>query len=167
MLAGWRPACMARAYSNDLRSRVVRFVVGGHSCRETAAIFGVSVASVVKWSQRFRATGSAAAKPMGGRHRPLCLGGRARLAVVAHCRDAGRHLARAAGGASRARHRGELLRGLAFLRARGDQLQKKACAPASRIGRTSPAGAPDGSCIRASLMRLASCSSTRPGRRPT
>ena len=66
---------MARAYSNDLRSRVVRFVAGGHSCRETAAIFGVSVASVVKWSQRFRATGSAAAKPMGGRHRPYALAG--------------------------------------------------------------------------------------------
>jgi transposase len=34
--------------------------------------FGVSVASVVKWSQRFRATGSAAAKPMGGK-RPYAL----------------------------------------------------------------------------------------------
>jgi transposase len=32
----------------------------------------VSVASVVKWSQRFRATGSAAAKPMGGK-RPYAL----------------------------------------------------------------------------------------------
>jgi len=34
--------------------------------------FGVSVSSVVKWSQRFRATGSAAAKPMGGK-RPYAL----------------------------------------------------------------------------------------------
>jgi len=41
-------------------------VAGGRSCRATAALFGVSVASVVKWSQRFRATGSAAAKKMGG-----------------------------------------------------------------------------------------------------
>jgi len=32
-----------------------------------AKTFKVSVASVVKWSQRFRATGSAAAKPMRGR----------------------------------------------------------------------------------------------------
>jgi transposase len=30
-------------------------------------VFGVSVASVVKWSRRLRATGSAAAKPMGRR----------------------------------------------------------------------------------------------------
>lgn len=56
---------MPRAYSNDLRERVAAAVLGGLSCRETARLFGVSVASVVKWSQRFRATGSAAAKPMG------------------------------------------------------------------------------------------------------
>lgn len=56
---------MPRAYSNDLRERVAAAVSGGLSCRETARLFGVSVASVVKWSQRFRATGSAAAKPMG------------------------------------------------------------------------------------------------------
>jgi len=37
-------------------------------------LFGVSVASVVKWSQRFRATGSAAAYRMGG-HRPRSLRG--------------------------------------------------------------------------------------------
>jgi transposase len=37
-----------------------------------AARFKVSVASVVKWSQRFRATGSAAAKRMGG-YRPYAL----------------------------------------------------------------------------------------------
>jgi transposase len=39
-----------------------------------AELYDVSVASVVKWSQRARATGSAAAKPMGGR-RPYLLEG--------------------------------------------------------------------------------------------
>lgn len=58
---------MARAYSDDLRDRVARSVSGGRSCRATARLFGVSVASVVKWSQRFRATGSAAAKRVGRR----------------------------------------------------------------------------------------------------
>jgi transposase len=58
----------------DLRDRVVAAVASGRTCRATAALFGVSVASVVKWSQRWRATGSAAAKPMGGR-RPLRLRG--------------------------------------------------------------------------------------------
>src|SRR5438105_4810026 len=63
---------MARPYSKDLRDRVVGSVASGRTCRATAALFGVSVASVVKWSQRFRATGSAAAKKMGG-WRPLLL----------------------------------------------------------------------------------------------
>jgi transposase len=58
---------MARPYSQDLRDRVVNSVASGRTCRVTAALFGVSVASVVKWSQRWRATGSAAARPMGGR----------------------------------------------------------------------------------------------------
>src|SRR6516162_11764274 len=57
---------MARPYSTDLRDRVVGSVSGGRTCRATAELFGVSVSSVVKWSQRWRATGSAAAKRMGG-----------------------------------------------------------------------------------------------------
>jgi transposase len=63
---------MVRPYSLDLRERVVGAVGSGQSCRAVAETFGVSVASVVKWSQRFRTTGSAAAKPMGGR-RPWIL----------------------------------------------------------------------------------------------
>jgi transposase len=63
---------MARAYSLDLRERVVAAVASGGSCRAVATRFKVSVASVVKWSQRFRATGSAAARPMGG-NRPYVL----------------------------------------------------------------------------------------------
>jgi transposase len=65
---------MSRPYSLDLRERVVARVTAGESCRSVAKRFRVSVASVVKWSQRFRATGSAAAKRMGG-HRPLALAG--------------------------------------------------------------------------------------------
>jgi transposase len=58
---------MPRAYSLDLRERVVAAVAAGASCRKVAEVYRVSVASVVKWSQRFRATGSAAAKRMGGK----------------------------------------------------------------------------------------------------
>jgi len=65
---------MARAYSLDLRERVVGAVAAGQSCRQVASTFGVSVASVVKWSQRFRTAGSAAARPMGG-NRPYALAG--------------------------------------------------------------------------------------------
>lgn len=62
---------MAKPYSGDLRDRVARSVLGGRSSRETARLFGVSVASAVKWSQRLRATGSASAKPMGGHRRRI------------------------------------------------------------------------------------------------
>lgn len=65
---------MVRPYSLDLRERVVAAVCSGKSCRAVAETFGVSVASVVKWSQRFHETGSVAAKPMGGK-RPFALEG--------------------------------------------------------------------------------------------
>lgn len=58
---------MVRPYSDDLRGRVAASVLGGRSVRETARLFGVSVASAVKWSQRLRMTGSAASRPMGRR----------------------------------------------------------------------------------------------------
>ena len=70
---------MARAYSLDLRERVVTTVATGASCRAVAATFKVSVASVVKWSQRFRATGSAAARRMGGTRSYALAGERAWL----------------------------------------------------------------------------------------
>jgi transposase len=57
---------MARAYSDDLRERVAAAVLSGRAVREVAAMFGVSVASAVRWSQRLRQTGSAGARPMGG-----------------------------------------------------------------------------------------------------
>ena len=66
---------MPRPYSQDLRDRVVTSVAGGRSRRATATIFSVSVATVVRWSQRFRTTGSAAALAMGG-HRPHRLASR-------------------------------------------------------------------------------------------
>ena len=63
---------MARPLSNDLRERVVAAVRRGESCRVVAARFGVAVSSVVKWSQRYRATGSVAPGQMGG-HRKAVL----------------------------------------------------------------------------------------------
>jgi putative transposase len=67
---------MARPYSLDLRERVVSKAMAGEPVRAVAKNFGVSISSVVKWSQRFRATGSAAAGKMGGH--------RARVLVGAH-----------------------------------------------------------------------------------
>ena len=63
---------MARPVSIDLRERVVAAVLAGETCRAVAARFGVAVSSVVKWSQRHRATGSVAPGKMGG-HRKRVL----------------------------------------------------------------------------------------------
>ncbi len=63
---------MARPLSNDLRERVVSAVSAGESCRVVAQRFGVAVSSVVKWSQRHRATGSVAPGKIGG-HRKRTL----------------------------------------------------------------------------------------------
>lgn len=68
---------MVKPCSIDLRERVVCAVVSGESCRQVSARFSVSVASVVRWSQRFRSTGSVAAKPMGSGLPRLLLGERA------------------------------------------------------------------------------------------
>ena len=56
---------MVRPLSNDLRKRVVAAVSKGESCRSAALRFGVAVSSVVKWSQRYRATGSVKPDRMG------------------------------------------------------------------------------------------------------
>ena len=62
---------MTRPYSVDLRERVVWRVESGETVRQVAALFGVSVSSVVKWSLRYRASGSAAPAKMGGYRRPI------------------------------------------------------------------------------------------------
>ena len=61
---------MPKAYSLDLGERAVSRVLAGESVRSVAAVLKVSVSSVVKWSQRYRMTGS----PAIGRPRPTLLG---------------------------------------------------------------------------------------------
>src|SRR5436305_7675641 len=52
---------MGRAYSIDLRERVVAAVeTGGLSCHRAAAQFGVGVSTAIRWVQRVRKTGSVA-----------------------------------------------------------------------------------------------------------
>ena len=63
---------MPKAYSGDLRERVIEAVEQeGASRREAAERFGVSASSGVKWLQRWHETGSAEAKPRGGSVSPL------------------------------------------------------------------------------------------------
>jgi transposase len=58
---------MPKAYSRDLRKRVVAFVEEGHSRRGAAAHFKVSVSFVVNLVKAFRTRGSLEPKPSGGR----------------------------------------------------------------------------------------------------
>ena len=57
---------MAQALSMDLRARLLSAVDNGMSCRAAAARFGVAPSTAIRWHARRRATGSFAAKPLGG-----------------------------------------------------------------------------------------------------
>jgi transposase len=57
---------MARALSQDLRSRVIAAVEGGMSRRGAAARFGVGIATAIRWWRDWRTEGRATARPMGG-----------------------------------------------------------------------------------------------------
>lgn len=59
---------MPKAYSLNLRERTVSRVMAGESVRSVAAVLNISVSILVKWLQRYQATGSAA--PGGCRSAP-------------------------------------------------------------------------------------------------
>jgi len=66
---------MVRAYSMDLRERVVGAVLDeGMSARSAAARFGISESSAIKWVKRHRQTGTVAPGQIGG-HKPRLLTG--------------------------------------------------------------------------------------------
>src|SRR5574337_890534 len=62
---------MPRAYSADMRTRVIGRVESGASRREAAEYYEVSASTAVIWVRCFRATGRCAAKPRGGSVSPL------------------------------------------------------------------------------------------------
>lgn len=62
---------MPKAYSGDLRERIIEAVETGASRREAAERFEVSASSAVKWLQRWRESRSAVPKPRGGSISPL------------------------------------------------------------------------------------------------
>jgi transposase len=81
---------MVRPLSNDLRERAEKAVESGESCHAVAARFDVAVSSVVKWRQRYRATGSVAPGKMGGHRKPIRIApARAALRVAMEGEDIG------------------------------------------------------------------------------
>ena len=157
---------MARAYSLDLRERVVAAVAAGESCRAVAATFKVSVASVVKWSQRYRATGSAAAHKVGGR-RPYALQGE-REWLLARLAEKPDLTLRAIGAELAAR--GIKVSHFAvwhFFVHEGITFKKKPARQRARSARTSRGGGANGKSTKGGLILPAWSLSTRPGPRPT
>lgn len=156
---------MTRPLSNDLRERVVAAVGGGESCRTVAARFGVAVSSVVKWSQRYRATGSVAPSKMGGHRRPILEPHRGfileRIRQTPHLTLHGLKDELAARGV-RVSHNAVWI----FLQREGLRFKKKRC---SRLSVPAPTSRAEGGagcpCSTASIRSVWS-SSTRPGSRP-
>ena len=80
---------MPRPLSNDLRARIVRAVEEGASRNATAKRFAVSVSTVIKLMQAFRATGSHEPKRMGGYRKAILAGHKDKvIALVAARPDA-------------------------------------------------------------------------------
>ena len=77
---------MARAYSMDLRSRLIEAVRGGMSARAAAERFGVGIATGIRWVRQFRATGSVSPGQMGG-HKKRAIAGEHRMWLLVRCRD--------------------------------------------------------------------------------
>ncbi len=77
---------MGRAYSVDLRERLVRAVLkGGLSRHRAAAQFGVGISTAINWVRRFRETGSVEPDQIGG-YRPKKISGQHRDWLVQRCR---------------------------------------------------------------------------------
>lgn len=74
---------MPRAYSQDLRERVIDAVlVDGLSCRAASRRFGIGESSAIKWLQHYRETGERGPRGTGGHRRSVLKPHRAWLLSV-------------------------------------------------------------------------------------
>lgn len=62
---------MSRAYSSDLRERVIGAVSGGVSATSAAKVFSVSASSAIKWVRQWRRDGRMAPSPVRGHRRAV------------------------------------------------------------------------------------------------
>lgn len=60
---------MTKALSVDLRDRVARYVLAGHSRRRAAKVFGIGVSSAIRYVAQYKRTGSVAPAKQGGDRR--------------------------------------------------------------------------------------------------
>lgn len=62
---------MTRAYSSDLRERVIDAVAGGLSATSVAKVFSVSASSAIKWVRQWRMTAERGQGPVRGHRRAV------------------------------------------------------------------------------------------------
>src|SRR3954469_696062 len=82
---------MARAYSQDLRDRVIDAALAGLPARQAAVRFGVGIATAIGWVSRARRSGERAARRQGqprrsklDPHRDFLLGLIERMLPILH-----------------------------------------------------------------------------------
>src|SRR5262245_48028468 len=150
---------MPKAYSADIRMRVIARVEGGASRREAAEQLDISPSAAVKWVKCFHETGSCAAKPRGGSTSPLEAHAPWLLTLIEEqpdltldevslrCTSTGSQAVALPCGASSSAT---------------PSASKKACAPRSRIARTWSGHVYAGSDGKPCLIPPDWCSSTRP-----
>lgn len=158
---------MGKPLSMDLRSRALAAVDEGMSCRAAARRFGVAAATVIRWHDQRRSTGGYAAKPQGGDMRSRRIEAHREMVLALHRerRDITLdEMRRELGQAGVAVALSTLHR---FFARHGITRKKRPATLRSRIAPTSLPRARTGSMARPTSILSDSCSSTKPGRRPT
>ncbi len=149
-----------RAYSMDLRERVLADCDAGQSTKPVAEKYGVSRTWVRSLKQRRRETGEIAPRKGGGRKRKI---DRARVAGLVR-EDPDATLAELR---ERLAIRCALSSLWNVLRELKLTFKKSRCGPRNRTAPMSRNAATFGNCSKRDLTRSASCSSTKHGPRPT
>jgi len=157
---------MARAYSQDLRDRVIRAWRSGTPARQAAARFGIGVATAIVWVRRARETGERTPRRQGqpkrsklDPHREFLLG------LIAETPDM-----TLAEMQERLRQQGvsaSIGTIWTFLDRCGLTVKKSLLMRRSRLGRMFWSGARPGSRASSTSTQSGSSSSTRRERRPT
>lgn len=60
---------MTKALSIDLRDRVARYVLAGHSRRQAAQVFGIAPSTAIRYVAQYEATGTLVPQKQGGDRR--------------------------------------------------------------------------------------------------
>lgn len=155
----WR---QGKAYSDDLRARVLAAVDGGMAARTAAALFRVSVSYIYKALSRRRQTGEVGANPTRG-HRPRKLSPDQEAALAGHVHANNDVTLAVLQGWLEAEHGVRVSSGAMWniIDRLGLTLKKRRSGRASRTGRTLPPGDGSGVLRSPSSIRTGSSSSMK------